>query len=467
MQIYHVGPGETYATIAEALAVIAALGQPLTESQQVEVLDNIALEAVTIPGAIEPTASFPLNILNVDFNRPRLTSVNLGDTPFVRFSGFDIAGNVQAGLGDGQMVSENIIRGSLLLVGDGATSITLRAYNNSVHGFTSRGILVKDLRGTIRVMFNSILCLDATGTPWYGLEIDESDVLAKFNIIEAKGGSALSRIISLTNTTSCSVTINRNLYWLDDASSFGAVDLGTPASVATFTAWKEASSQDGDSTFEDPLFGCTDSPGVNLEIAQQSPAIAAGDFDADVDLDIDKTRRPKLVGDPTHSTTLGAFEQAQVITPAGKELILDLIGGLKTLGITKVAVGDKGTISDEEYLQPETPSKVETDLKERIFVMKIQAPPPFTARYVLGSTAFFDCFIGPTPAAGDSLLDAKMDTLSEVGLLADDGTLFMVRTLQRVPFDPLGRTTLRIRFGVAVGEDICDEFAPSLQLTAE
>jgi len=122
---------------------------------------------------------------------------------------------------------------------------------------------------------------------------------------------------------------------------------------------------------------------------------------------------------------------------------------------------------DEEYLQPETPSKISTDVQSRIVVIPIQAPPPFVKAFTFGTTAFFDCFVTPTPDASEALLDAKMNTVSEVGLLTNDGILFLLRTIQRTPFDPLGRTTVRIRFGIAVGSDICDALAPSLSLTAE
>lgn len=467
MQTYRVGPGEAYTTIASALAVIAGLTQPLTEAQEVEVLAGTAAVALTIPPAIVPTASFPLNLENVDFNRPRLLSADLRGTPHVRLSGFDVQGDIQCG-DNGQMVSENIIRGSLLAQGDGATSTTFRAYNNSVHNFDGRGIRVKNLRGTIRVMWNSVLSLGAVIDPCYGIEVDESDALVKFNIVQANGLDSLTRAMRLKNTTGRTVTIDRNLYWLKDEASFGELVSGSgTTSCATFAAWKTATGKDASSTFADPLFGCDGyDEAANLEIATESPAIAAGDWDADVQLDIDKTRRPKLMGDPTHSTTLGAFEGAQVITEAGKARILDLIAGLSRDPVTLVAVGDKGTISDAEYLQPTTPSRIATDVTERIFVMKIQAPPPYRARQVVGTTIFFDCFVGPTPGI-ETLLDGVMNTLSEVGLLTTDGVLFLLRTLQRTPFDPLGRVTTRIRFGIAVGEDICDSLAAALQLTAE
>lgn len=469
MIIYEVGTGRDYATIADALAVVEALSQPLTEAQQLEVA-ALDLETVTVPADIQPTASFPLNIVNVDFTRPVLLSVDLNDVPHVHFTGFEILGDVFAGQ-DGQMVSENIIRGSLEAIGDG-TSITFRAYNNSVHGFSDHGIRIENMRGNIRVLFNSILSRNASGTPRYAIEVIESDIEAKYNIMMAQGESSLSRLINLENTSGRTVDIDVNLYWLTGGATFGVQDLGSgPQEIATFGAWQTASGLDADSLFDDPFFGCAgdDDPdnAINLMIAQQSPAIAAASWDADVQIDIDKTRRPRLTGDPTHSTTIGAFEQAQVITEAGKARILDLLGGASTDSITKVAVGDEGTISDEEFLQPETPSRIATDVDNRIVVIPIQAPPPYTPRFVLGTTAFFDCFVTPTPAASEALLDAQMNTVSEVGLLTDDGILFLIRTIQRTPFDPLGRTTVRIRFGVAVGADICDGLAPTLTLTAE
>lgn len=469
MKIYDVGTGKTYPTIASAMAAVAALPQPLTEAQQLEV-SALPLEALVIPGNIQPTASFPLNVVNVDFVRPTILSADLTATPHVRLTGFNVLGDVECGL-NGQMVSENIIRGSLLAVGNG-TTITFLAYNNSVHGFTTSGILVQNMRGTVRVLFNSVLSRNASGTPRYCLEIVESDIEAKYNIMMAQGGDALSRIVRYVNTTGRTTSIDGNLYWLEGSASFGRGDVGAgEVSLPTLPDWQAFSGKDAASLYEDPLFGCAGQDdldtAINLEIAQESPAIAAAPWDADVQIDIDKTRRPRLMGDPGHSTTIGAFEQAQVITPAGKARILDLLAGLSTASITKVAVGDEGTISSAEYLQPETPSKVATDVKERIVVIPIQAPLPFDPRYVLGTTAFFDCFVSPTPAASEALLDAKMNTVSEIGLLTDDGILFLLRTIQRTPFDPLGRTTVRIRFGVTVGSNICDEVAPELTLTAE
>jgi acyl-CoA-binding protein len=465
MPIYVVGPGEAYATIAAALADIAALSQPLTEFQQVEVRQAVALESIVIPPAIDPTALGQLHIVNHELDRPLIDDVTL-DKEHVKLSGFDIQGDVVGGK-DGQLFSENICRGQVLFEGDGITPMAIRIYNNSVFPKDKDGLVIRNVIGTVRALFNSCLGRTDGPDPFYAFVIENSDVEARFNIFAALGESSFARAIRLKNTVGSFLTVDRNLYAVFQAATMGTYeDGGGAVDVVGFTAWQAASGLDGTSINQDPEFKCMvedEDHEIELDVSNTSPAIAEGDYDLDVQVDIDKTRRPTLVGGPNQSTTLGAYEEAQIITHDGIVRILELIGGLNLNSVTHVGVGEKGTITALEYLRPETPSAAHTALMELIFMRTI------VERFVVDITAKFKCVLGPTPAMTDALLDGRIHEMREVGLFTTDGVLFMRRTLYRLPFDPLSVLEATFTFGVSVGpcEEVTSEGGPELFVTAE
>ena len=91
MAEYVVGPWETYTTIAAALAVIDSLSQPLTEVQQIEVKEGVALAPVVIPAGIQPSLAGPLHIVNYEFHRPKVGAVTM-DKEHLKVSGLEIDG---------------------------------------------------------------------------------------------------------------------------------------------------------------------------------------------------------------------------------------------------------------------------------------------------------------------------------------------------------------------------------------
>lgn len=457
MAIIVVGPDESITSISDALTAISLLPQPLTETEQIEVKEGVPEEDITIPGAIQPSAGAQLHIVNVDFHRPVVNDVTL-DKPHVKVSGLEVKGDISGGE-DGQKISENIIRGTLSLLGDGATSRTIRVFNNVIIPVSDKGLHIKDLRGTIRVLFNTIFGKIQGIVPFFSFDIEESDVEAKFNIFSAEGDTDFTKIVNLKNTTGRTLDINRNIYTPFAQAGFGTVeDLSGVTEVQSLTPWQAASGQDQDSFLVDPRFKSTIDP-VDLDVANSSPAVAAGDLDSEVVIDVNKTRRPELVGAPFQSTTIGAYEEAQILTSVGKTRILELVAGLSTSFITQAAVGDKGTISEAEYLQPETVSGLAQELQNRIFITR-RVEAGFQETRVKVTV-----FLGAEPKLTKELLDSVMNVLSEVGLLAEDGTLFLRRTLQRVPFDPLGLVTTKLAFLIDVGGG--DVIGPILTITAE
>jgi hypothetical protein len=464
MAFYEVGPSETFTTIADALAAIAALTQPLTEFQQVEVKEGIALDDVSIPGAIIPTLANPLHLVNHELDRPIVDNVDISGTPHVKMSGFEIQGDALGGE-DGQLFSENLCRGKVEFIGDGASTWAVNIYNNAIFPKDKDGLLIKDIPGTVLAKFNTILGRTDGPATFYGLVIENSDVEARFNILAAIGETQFAKIIRVKNTVGAFLTIDRNMYIFFQSATFGTFeDGGGVTEVESFTAWQAASGQDGTSLFQDPEFKCLDETiGIDLDVSNTSPAIAQGDFVTDIPIDIDKTRRPTLLGGPNQSTTLGAYEEAQIITFDGITRTLELIGGLNLNSITKVGVGEIGTISALEFLRPQVVDRGETALMAEIFVRTI------AERFVEDITAKFKCILGPTPAMTEALLDARINEMREVGLFAEDGILFMRRTVYRLPFDPLSVLETTFTFGVSVGpcKDIIGEAGPELIVTAE
>jgi len=461
MPIYEVGPAKPYATIADAMAVIAALPQPLTVYQQIEVSEGLALEDVVIPPAIQPTALAPLQIVNSELDRPAVDDVVL-DKPHVKFSGFLVKGNVSGGQ-DGQLFSENKVEGQVHFQGDGLTPMAIKIYNNALYPQDADALVVRDIPGQVRVFFNSILSRTDGSLPFYGARFENSDLLVRFNIFAAKGSQFCKAAYLRPGTAA--FDSDRNIFITYLSATFGTYGDGvTEVEVANLTDWQAKTAGDVQSMFTDPKFRCLAAdPGINLDVANTSPAVAKGDYENDIPIDIDKTRRPTLLGGPNQSTTIGAYEEAQIITESGKIRVLELIGGVNMNSVTKVAVGQIGTISAIEYLRPQTPSSLDPDLQDRIYMTRI------AHRYVDGITAIFDCFLGPTPEMTERLLDENIHVMEEVGLFTEDELLFMRRTLYRIPFDPLSVLSIRLKFGIAVGpcRDILIEPGPVLVVVAE
>lgn len=468
MQTYVVGPTETYTTIAAALAAVAAATNPFVEIHQIEVKEGIALANVSIPVGVIPTASYPLHLVNYEFHRPKVQDVALSKA-HIKMSGFEIMGDTTGGLDD-QFFTENLIHGTASFIGNG-TPRTVKVYNNVVDVFNKDGIIMKDLGlGGSRCLFNTFHARTGGFVPKYALQIDESSVEVRSNIITAAGESNFSRAIFVKNTTAQVVTCDKNLYFLFGAAQMGAFqNTPSPVLAGTFNQWKLASGLDLNSMYEDPRFECIDDlQGINLNIANDSPAVAMALHDTEVIIDFNKTRRPYTTGLLMPSTTLGGYEQAERITEGGKRRILELISGLSTDAITKVAVGDEGAISGAELLEPEVVDPLATDLENRIFIQSI------TERTVVdltpaNSVAYFDCFLGPNPKLTEALLDGKIDVLEEVGLLCEDNLLFLRRTFYQIPFDPLSVVTTRLKFGISIGPcmDLSPDAGPELDITAE
>jgi hypothetical protein len=462
MAEYVVGPGEAYTSIAAALAVVDSLTQPLTEVQQIEVKEGIALAPIVIPPGIQPTALNPLHIVNFEFHRPKVGPVTM-DKPHLKVSGLQIEGDVLGGE-DGQLFSENLVYGKAEFVGDGVTPRTIKVVNNVVITLDGDGIVFRDMPGGSRAIFNTILARTDLLAPVWGLVADESDLQAKYNILTALGSSA-AHTARIKNTGGYLLDYDRNLYWIFGEALVGTYEDGMGVQeAATFTAWQAATGMDLASLFADPEFKCLDEDeGLDLDVSNTSPAIAQGDWDPDAEIDYEKTRRPTSIGGPLQSTTLGAYEEAQIITDLGKTRILELIGGLSSDYIGLVGVGDEGTISTVDYLKPETPSMIQVDLDHRIFLQMI------SRRFVIDITGYFECILGPSPRLTEELLDDKIDVMTEVGLFALDGLLFMRRTMYRIPFDPLSVITTKMIFGVSIGpcKEFTAELGPELEMTLE
>lgn len=462
MPEYVVGPGETYTTIAAALAVVDSLSQPLTELQQIEVKEGIALAPIVIPPGIQPTALGPLHIVNYEFHRPKVGDVGM-DKPFLKVSGLEIDGDVLGGE-DEQVFRENLVRGKAEFLGDGVTPLTILALNNVIITLDGDGLIFRDIPGGSRALYNTILARTDLLVPVYGLVVEDSDLEAKYNILTALGSGA-AHAARIRNTGGYTLDYDRNLYWIYGEAVVGTYEDGVVVKeAADLTDWQAAAGMDITSLFTDPEFKCLDEDeGLDLDVSNTSPAIAQGEPDPDVEIDYEKTRRPTSAGGPLQSTTLGAYEEAQIVTDGGKTRILELIGGLSTDYIGLVGVGDAGTISLVDYLKPETPSMISIDLDHRIFLQQINR------RFVIDITGYFECILGPSPRLTEALLDDKIDVMTEVGLFALDGLLFLRRTLYRIPFDPLSVVTTKITFGVSIGpcKEFVAELGPELEMTLE
>lgn len=459
-----VGPvGADFATLSGA---IASLPPVFVEPVTIEVHADVTPEAIVVPNTIAPSAANPLIIfaLRATFppnplspvqsvsgslaqygppdpklTRPKMLSLDIRSN-HTQVNGFLVLGDVILTASTGVVVHGNIIEVGQIKVSRGVlTPTTNRISSNEVRmGEKQAGILVNLVDG-VKVYHNTVLQrrFDAANltNPSYGIEILESNVDVRNNIFAGQGGSAFA-IRFIGNPAGS--TFDSNFFAAFDTAKRFSYGLN-PVSVTETSDQNQWAMFTGSSIgvlVGDPEFRNRTSPdAVDLDVSNTSPVMAAAPALPDVRTDVRSDRRP------VDFVTMGAHEHAEVITESGRKRFLELLGGLSTEPITKCVLGDSGsakfTLFEDFPVQLTTATEVDP-IFQPVDIAEAVAPGDPGKE---GEVIFHPYFQVSLPEYIELIggkKKAEFERANEVGLLAPDNTLFMVKRMKSIPFDATG-----------------------------
>ena len=172
---------------------------------------------------------------------------------------------------------------------------------------------------------------------------------------------------------------------------------------------------------------------VDLDVSDTSPAMAMAPAIPEVKNDIRGERRP------ADHVTAGAHDHAEVIVDDGKKRFLELISGLSTDPVTMCVLGKSGEATLFGWdLVNDFPAQLHDDntldeIFQPILIEDIEVP----GHPEDGLIIFRPAFQVTEPIYGQ-ILDPVFDVVDEVGLVATDNKVFMIKRMHKIPFDACG-----------------------------
>lgn len=464
------GPGFDYPTLSAAVASIppGALIEPIV----LEVHSSAPPEGIVISPLILPSLANPLIIYS--FRSPPVVSPfsgityvtgSLHDVPppqprhvkatmlsfeifsnFTQVDGFRVTGNIVVQANNGVIVNGNLVEnGQVQVIRSVPVAVSARISNNEIRKGTFRSGIILSKVSAVKLWHNTILqrrseAIDL-GLPTYGAEILNSLPDVRNNIFAASGAGAYAmHYVGLVPGS----FFDHNFYAsFDGAKRF---DFALPSAALTSTddlnVWKgfiggEVGSQIGDPEFRNR----TEPLNIDLDVSDTCPEMAAAPAMPDVRTDIRSERRP------VDFVTMGAHENAEVITESGKKRFLELLGGLSAYPVTKAVLGNSGSDSlFHEFPAQLTSDIVDDPLFTPIDIEGIIVPGIPGSE---GTVIFRPAFQVTLPIYGE-LLDPVFDRANEVGLLSADNNVFMVKRMHSIPFDACGFMSTQMTIPVEV-----------------
>jgi len=450
--------GADYATLSLAIASIPT-GVPFAQPVVIEVHASTPTQAITIPSNILPTAANPLIIMSLRSDpvftpfppfqsvigslaqypapQPRLVKAVMSSfdirSNYTQVDAFQVDGDVTVTANTGVVVNACLVeQGQVLVSRLAPTPVDVQLSNIEVHRSGQKSaILANNVQG-LKIYHNTLLQRrqDASVViqPTYALEVAGSDVDVRNNIFAADGiGRFAVRFIG----NPAASAFQHNFY-----TSFGGAlrfSYGPDSLTVTETDDKnlwagfmtsETGGVVGDPEFRDRQHATT----LDLDVSNTSPAMAVAPALMDVRHDIRGERRPY------DYVTAGAHDHAEVIVYDGRTRFLELISGLSVDPVTKCVLGKSGDTS----LFNDFPAQLadDNDLDE------IFQPIPIEDIEVPGAPQdgliiFRPAFQVTEPIYGQ-ILDPVFDMADEVGLVATDNKVFMIKRMHKIPFDACG-----------------------------
>lgn len=450
--------GADHPTLSAAIAALPVT--PFAEPVVIEVHASTPAEAIVVPATVLPTAPNPLTIMSLRQDpvaslfppvqsvtgtlsqypppQPRLvkavmTSLEVASTnTFV--DAFRVNGDVRVTADDNVTVNALlVVQGQIVVSRLAATSTSITISNAEVRRSGQKsGILISNVSG-VKVYHNTLLQRRqdavAVAAPSWALEVLDSVVDARNNCFAADGvGRAAVRFVG----SPAGSLFDDNFYASFNGASrfsFGST-LSSITETDDYNQWKLFMPSDASSLVGDPEFRDKDSATApDLDLSNTSPAMASANALPDVEHDARGERRP------LDFVTCGAHEHSEVVVTTGVVRFLELLAGISTDPVTKAVLGYSGSTSLFEEFPAQLAGDTTIDaLFTPVDIEGIEAPAPPGKE---GLLVFRPAFQVTQPIYGE-LLDTVFDRADEVGLLASDNTVFMVKRMHSIPFDATG-----------------------------
>jgi hypothetical protein len=464
------GPGFDFATLSAAIAALPIV--PFTEPIVLEVHSTAPSELITIPPTVLPTAVNPLIILSwkspaivspfPDYEyvtgslasypapQPRLVMAQMGfidiQANSVRLDGIQVNGDIAVTANQDVLVNGCLVVGGQIRVARVAqTPVDVTIANCEVRKCSSQASIRLSKVDGVKVYHNTALIREidqSLPAASYALQMESSSGLVKNNIFAADGtvGYAVRY-----GGNPASSTFSGNLYYAFGAASIFRYDNGGPVTITNDkNTWALFMTSEAGGLVEDPEFKYrTDPVNVDLDVSDTCPQMAYAAAIPTVTTDIRSELRP------ADFVTIGAHENSEVITDAGKVRFLELLAGLSAYPVTKAVLGNSG--QPETSLFSEFPAQLAGDddidqLFDPVDIEGIVVPGLPGSE---GVCLFRPAFQVTLPIYGQ-LLDSHFDRADELGLLSADDVVFMVKRMHSIPFDACGFMSTQVQIPVEI-----------------
>jgi hypothetical protein len=464
------GPGFDYATLSAAIAALPLV--PFTEPIVLEVHSTAPSELITIPATVLPNVSNPLIILSwkspaivspfPDYQyvtgslasypapQPRLVMAQMGFVDIqansVKLDGIQVNGDIAVTANQDVHVNGCLVVGGQIRVARvSQTILDVTISNCEVRKCSSQAAIRISKVDGVKLYHNTALIREidqSLPAASYALRCDSSSLVAKNNIFAADG--IIGNAVGFSGSPAAS-TFSSNLYHaFANANLFRYDNGGPPTITSDLNLWATFMTSEAGSMTDDPEFKYrTDPVNVDLDVSDTCPQMAAATAIPLITTDIRGERRP------IDFVTIGAHENSEVITDAGKIRFLELLSGLSTVPVTKAVLGKSDY--PESSLFSEFPAQLTGDetmdpLFDPVEIEGIFAPavPGYE-----GVCLFRPAFQVTLPIYGQ-LLDTHFDRADELGLLTADNTLFLVKRMHSIPFDACGFMSTQVQIPVEI-----------------
>lgn len=465
------GPSPDFASLSAAIASLTP-GVPFTEPIQIEVYSTAPQEVITIPSTLLPTSANPLIIMasgtpavvspfadqqllsgsetTYPAPQPRMVPPVMGfldvQANYVYVDCMKVEGDVVLTASSGVVLNGVLCDdGQIRVVRPVPTAVTIQISNCEVRRCGAQSaIRVVDANG-VKLYHNTALIRQSDqgvpGNPVYALEVVDSAVDARNNVLAGAGANAFA--IRYAGDPAPSIIRNNLYFGFDGGKAFRFENGGPVTETDLMVTWIGFMTSEASSIISDPKFReRLDPTDVDLLAAATSPVLAAAPFLSEVTHDIRGQKRP------FDFVTMGAYESGEVIPDSGKRRFLEILSGISSLPVNKAMLGWSGVNS----LFGEFPAKLPTDQN---FDPTFTTPVDMEGAVVPGDPGhegkiiFKAAFQQQVPIYAETL-DATFDRPDEVALVSADGVPFLIKRMHRIPFDGVAFMSTQFQIPVEI-----------------
>lgn len=460
------GPSPDFSTLSAAIASVA--GAPFSVPVVMEVYSTTPEEDITIPSTVQPTLANPLVVMA--FKGPFVASLFQGQTleggsgatypapqprlqkpvmgfmdiqaSHVTLDGFEVDGDV-ALTGNSIVVNSClVVGGQVRAVRPGPVGVDLQISNCEIRKCPSQSAIRAVNVNGLKVYNNTALIREQDQSApirCYALEVMNSQVDVRNNVLAGNGQNAFAVHFVGDPTTQM---FRYNSYFKYNGAKLFTYGAGGPETELELLSFWVAfmPSETGSIEVDPELREVNDTANMDLNVSDTSPTMAAAPAIPGVDHDVLGERRP------IDFVTMGANENAEVITDTGKKRFLELLSGLSTSPVNYATLGNSGDNTLFQDFDAATASDTIGELFDPIPIPEIFAPAPAGHEGLVVFKPQFQV-IGDIY---DQLVNPTFDRVDEVGLMSGDNTLFMIKRMHSIPFDAVGFLSTQFQIPIEI-----------------